>query len=152
MNEDGTIKHYYPNGKNDGETDEKNNIERVIIDNVKHDDTFDIVITAKTLIESQQLYAVVASGCFGGTGNTIDMSKTVYVEEDDGRHIDWFLITIIFLIIFGGCGCCYIMKRQESIDDEIRNQGNVYVIRTTTTLPNGDVINVQEPLIHSSAY
>ena len=151
MSED-TDKHYYPNGNSYGETDDKNNIERVIIDNVKHDDTFDIIITAKTLIESQQLYSVVATGCFGGTGNTIDMSKTVYVEEDDNGHVDWFLITIIFFIIFGGCACCYIMKRQDSIDDEIRNQGNVYVIRTTTTLPNGNVINVQEPLIHGSTY
>jgi len=86
------------------------------------------------------------------TGNSIDMSESVYVKEDEGGHVDWFLISIILLVIFGGCGCCYVMKRQDSIEEEIRNQGQVYVIKTTTTLPNGEVINVQEPLINGTSY
>merc|ERR1719410_2121611 len=75
--------YYYPNGLTYPDT--INPTERVRISEVKHGDKFTLFVTSEYLVEFQQNYSIVASGCFGGTGNLIDMDDTAYVveEEDD---------------------------------------------------------------------
>merc|ERR1719469_39500 len=139
---------YYPNGNT--QPDRSNNVERVIVDNVIHGASYDIVLSAYALIEPQ-LYALVASGCFGGTGNSIDMSKTVYVQEEDDEKRTYYIWLIYLPGLLAGCGCCYVMKRQQSIKNEIRDQGDIVVV---TTMPSDyyDAQVQEEPLILNGAY
>jgi len=70
--------YYYPNGYT--MPDRKNNAERVRIINVHNGDVLTMNITGHTVFDSQN-FSLVVSGCFGGTGNDIDMSETVYQSE-----------------------------------------------------------------------
>jgi len=70
--------YYYPNGYTS--PDRNNNAERVRIDNIYDGDVLTINITGHTVFDLQH-FSLVVSGCFGGSGNDIDMSDTVYQSE-----------------------------------------------------------------------
>jgi len=61
---------HYPNGRRS--PDRKNNVERVIITGVQHGETATISVNAHNLIEASQMYALVATACFGGVANKLE--------------------------------------------------------------------------------
>mmetsp|Transcript_33715 Transcript_33715/g.74240 ORF Transcript_33715/g.74240 Transcript_33715/m.74240 type:complete len:965 (+) Transcript_33715:233-3127(+) len=71
---------FYPNGLDT--KDSINNVERVIIEDVSHNDEFSINIDPYNLDTFNQKFALVATGCFGGVANNIDTSKNVYATDD----------------------------------------------------------------------
>jgi len=69
---------YFPNGYTG--PDRKNNAERVRITNIVDGDILTMNVTGHTVFDLQN-FSLVVSGCFGGAGNDIDMSDTVYQSE-----------------------------------------------------------------------
>jgi len=76
---------FYPNGLS--RPDDKNNAERVRLDGrigeaheglVKKNDTFGIIVKANNLVTKSQKYALVITGCFGGKGNILDTTDSVF--------------------------------------------------------------------------
>jgi len=61
---------HYPNGRRS--PDRKNNVERVIITGVQHGETATISVNAHNLIAASQMYALVATACFGGVANKLE--------------------------------------------------------------------------------
>mmetsp|Transcript_2624 Transcript_2624/g.1650 ORF Transcript_2624/g.1650 Transcript_2624/m.1650 type:complete len:133 (-) Transcript_2624:228-626(-) len=57
-----TGKTYFPNGRSSRDT--VNNAERVIVENVKEGDTFEITVTGTNLSDERQKYAIAFTGCF----------------------------------------------------------------------------------------
>ena len=68
---------YYPNGLTT--KDSKNNAERVRIIDMYDGDVLEISVTAHTVFNVQN-FSLVASGCFGGSGNDVG-GDSVYQSE-----------------------------------------------------------------------
>jgi len=71
---------YYPNGYT-SQPDRKNNAERVRILDVEDNERLEIKVTGHAVF-NQQNFSLVISGCFGGTGNDINMTESVYEVEE----------------------------------------------------------------------
>ena len=69
---------YYPNGYTS--PDRNNNAERVRIIDILDGDVLTMNIKGHTVFHKQN-FSLVVSGCFGGSGNDIDMGETVYQSE-----------------------------------------------------------------------
>lgn len=70
---------YYPNGLD--QSDNINNVERVVVDNVGDGETFSLRVQATNLDEASQKFSLVATGCFGGVGNDLDTSRNVFLSD-----------------------------------------------------------------------
>lgn len=69
---------YYPNGYTS--PDRNNNAERVRIIDILDGDVLTMNVKGHTVFHKQN-FSLVVSGCFGGSGNDIDMGETVYQSE-----------------------------------------------------------------------
>jgi hypothetical protein len=76
-------KFYYPNGLLQPDT--INNNERVIMENVQDGDEFTVVVNARSLSKTSQVYSIIATGCFGGVGvSTSDAESFVSGGSGEG--------------------------------------------------------------------
>ena len=112
LTKEGSTTTFYPNGRDT--RDSVNNVERVIIEDVSHNDEFSINVDPYNLDTFEQKFALVATGCFGGVSNTIDTSKNVYVtdQSEDVRtrniiiiacSVGGFLLIVLVAVLATKC-------------------------------------------------
>lgn len=109
----GTTTRYFPNGK--GRADDVNNVERVRISGVQDGDEIVVFVKSTNLDINDPKAALVATGCFGGTGNSLDVDVSVFEQGDNNSSFFDDLSTTAF--IFFGVGavvavclaCCVVM-------------------------------------------
>eukprot|EP00546_Thalassionema_frauenfeldii_P000117 CAMPEP_0178935566 /NCGR_PEP_ID=MMETSP0786-20121207/24627_1 /TAXON_ID=186022 /ORGANISM="Thalassionema frauenfeldii, Strain CCMP 1798" /LENGTH=416 /DNA_ID=CAMNT_0020613749 /DNA_START=29 /DNA_END=1277 /DNA_ORIENTATION=- len=83
---------YFPNGNYD-QPDRVNNVERVQIGNVQDGEVYTIEVRAHNLDVERTQFAVVATGCFGGVGSTLDYAnRDVYLNDNSASTRRWILI------------------------------------------------------------
>lgn len=98
---------YYPNGKNGRDT--TNNAERAIVGNTKDGDQFVVTVSGTNLESDQQKYAVVMSGCFGGSA--VSSAGGNAFEDDDSNDRRKFILIgvgagVAAILVFIFCICC----------------------------------------------
>ena len=94
-------KKYFPNGLD--RRDDTNNAERIQIEDVANGDSFKISVNAYNLFTTQQKYAMVATGCFGGSGNLI--AGTDVYANDNSKNFLRNLLLGIFIPLGVICLC-----------------------------------------------
>ena len=98
-NSDSTV--HYPNGRTG--PDRVNNAERVVIQDVADKEDFTIQVRAHNLNVATQQFALVATGCFGGVPNTLDMQASVFAaDEPTPPQNRTTLLIIISCSVLGG--------------------------------------------------
>lgn len=106
---------YYPNGL--GRADRENSAERVIIEGVKDGDEAIITVTGYNLINAQQKFSLVATGCFGGVANQMFLNECSAFDCDDSESKRMQTILMAVFIPLGVlllcCGGMAIYKRRQ---------------------------------------
>jgi len=111
---------YYPNGLN--EPDTINNVERVQIFDTKDKDIYTITVHAQNLDTKSQNFALVATGCFGGVKNTLDISRNVYDNDNSRKDLLYLQIgiiagasTLLLCLLCGPTYCCHRKRKKKKI-------------------------------------
>ena len=88
---------YFPNGKSEPDVD--NNAERVIVNNVRNGDIFQISAIAKNLAFDTQRYSLVISGCVERATNKLDNPPSA---PEPSTHM-WTMIAMLLLWLLLAC-------------------------------------------------
>jgi len=91
---------YFPNGKSEPDVD--NNAERVIVNNVRNGDIFQISVIAKNLAFDTQRYSLVISGCVERATNKLENPPSV---PEPSTYVRTMIAIFVAVAAIGLC-CC----------------------------------------------
>ena len=111
---------YYPN--NLGRPDRHNNAERVIISGANHGDVATITVEGYNLMQNEQQYSLVATGCFGGVANQMFANDCSVFEcdESESKRTQTILMAVFIplgVLLLCGCGMFFMQRRKQKNDN-----------------------------------